>query len=134
MMEMSIEQQNRTKALEGAIGHRQKGETAHEVVESAERYFKFLQGDLQNCGTQAPQEAYSRSNDVPKMTMGPWKDNPEGCRAIGDAVFKGTYQGYRTVFTKPTTLAEQTAECGLTVAEQVEGLRSKVAELERKLG
>jgi hypothetical protein len=26
------------------------------------------------------------------------------------------------------------AECGLTVAEQVEGLRSKVAELERKLG
>jgi hypothetical protein len=38
-----------------------------------------------------------------------WKDNP-----------------------KTTVLAEQTAECGLTVAEQVEGLRNKVLELERK--
>jgi len=39
------EQQNRTEALQNAVRHRLKEETADNVVESAEKYFKFLQGD-----------------------------------------------------------------------------------------
>jgi len=39
------EQQNRTEALQNAVRHRLKEETPDKVVESAEKYFKFLQGD-----------------------------------------------------------------------------------------
>ena len=39
------EQKNRIEALANAVRHRLKEETADDVVASAEKYFKFLQGD-----------------------------------------------------------------------------------------
>ena len=39
------EQQNRIEALANAVRHRLKEETADDIVESAEKYYEFLQGD-----------------------------------------------------------------------------------------
>jgi len=39
------EHQNRIEALLSAVRHRLKDETADDIVESAKKYFKFLQGD-----------------------------------------------------------------------------------------
>jgi len=38
-------QQNRTEALQNAVRHRLKDEKADDVVRSAEKYFKFLEGE-----------------------------------------------------------------------------------------
>ena len=37
--------QDRIEALANAVRHRLKEETADDVVESAKKYFKFLQGE-----------------------------------------------------------------------------------------
>ena len=37
-------QENRIEALANAVRHRLKEETADDIVKSAEKYFKFLQG------------------------------------------------------------------------------------------
>lgn len=39
------EQQNRIEALNNAVRHRLKEEKADDIVKSAEKYFKFLQGE-----------------------------------------------------------------------------------------
>ena len=39
------EQQNRIEALENAVRHRLKEETADDIVKTAEKYYEFLQGD-----------------------------------------------------------------------------------------
>ena len=39
------EQQNRIEALENAVRHRLKEETADDIVNTAEKYYEFLQGD-----------------------------------------------------------------------------------------
>ena len=38
------EQQNRTEALQNAVRHRLKEETSDDIVLSAKKYFKFLEG------------------------------------------------------------------------------------------
>ena len=43
----------------------------------------------------------------------------------GNVVYKGYVEQYPVKYTKSTVLAEQTAECRLTVAEQVEGLETR---------
>ena len=42
------EHQNRVEALANAVRHRLKEETADDIVKSAEKYFKFLQGNEQD--------------------------------------------------------------------------------------
>lgn len=42
---LDVNRLNRVEALANAVRHRIKEETADDVVKSAERYFKFLQGD-----------------------------------------------------------------------------------------
>lgn len=39
------EQQNRSDALNEACRHRLAKETSKDIVENAQRYYKFLQGD-----------------------------------------------------------------------------------------
>lgn len=40
-----VEQQNRVEALNSAVRHRIKEETADDIVKSAQKYFNFLQGE-----------------------------------------------------------------------------------------
>ncbi len=44
-MDDETENKNRIEALANAVRHRLKDETADDIVESAKKYFKFLQGD-----------------------------------------------------------------------------------------
>ena len=41
------EQSNRVEALQNAVRHRLKEETSDDIVRSAEKYYKFLQGEEQ---------------------------------------------------------------------------------------